>query len=531
MISNYFSNTHVLVKKLWSRRFLLVSCVVMGMGIGSTVFGGEPLRLDTKTQLFVDDLLIHHKEGVVRRVQQAAKMDKPVLTPEHPWEFSYHLEDDGVGKRIYVYGTVFFDSRQDRYRMWYMSRMSHRHDFAIPELEIPGGGNIHRDLTLYATSTDGIHWEKPNLGLCHFNRLTGSGESIVGDTQNNIMLDFHGASVFLDEEEPDPQKRYKAIGFIRRFEEIRICYSPDGVHWSEPQPAADRRNEGSFNACYVPGLRRYVAGSIIRSNDPRYEFINHEGQRGRKRVITTLISEARDLERWEETMVIYPDDRDPPSTQFYGMAPFTYGDNGIILGFLHVFDYTGPGPANDDGPIEVQLVYSRDGRTWHRMEDRSPVIPLGPKGSFDGGMIIMTALGTSLHGDELVAYYTAGNTGHGAPVRDRHFTIARASWRRDRLVALQADSDHGVVETVPLETQGNRLEINADATGGQISVEVLDADGNVQLGYSGATCDAIDDDSLAHQVRWEGRDLSGIRRPFRLRFLLHNAKLYAIRIK
>ena len=195
-----------------------------------------------------------------------------------------------------------------------------------------------------------------------------------------------------------------------------------------------------------------------------------------------------------------------------------------------MFDYVGPGPANDDGQIEVQLVYSRDGRKWHRTEDRSPVIPLGPKGSFDGGMIIMTALGTSLHGDELVAFYTAGNTGHGAPVKNRHFTIARASWRRDRLVALQADAQRGGVETVPLETQGNRLEINADATGGEIAVEVLDADGNVQPGYSSEACESINDDSLAHQVRWEGRDLSGVRRPFRLRFVMRDAKLYAFRI-
>ena len=229
-------------------------------------------------------------------------------------------------------------------------------------------------------------------------------------------------------------------------------------------------------------------------------------------------------------MVIYPDEHDPPSTQFYGMAPFTYGDNGFIFGFLHVFDYTGPGPANDDGPIEVQLVYSRDGREWHRMEDRSPVIPLGPKGSIDGGMIIMTALGTSTHGDELVAYYTAGNTGHGAPVKDRYFTIARASWRRDRLVALQADTEDGIVETVPLETTGNRLEINADAAGGKIAVEVLDAEGNVQPGFSSDACDEIADDSLAHQVRWKGKGLSEVRRPFRLRFLIRNAKLYAFKM-
>ena len=530
IISNSSSKFLSLANRLWSRWFLPVSCAVMDIGGGSAVFRGDPQQIGNATQLFVDDLLIHRREGVTRRVQQATKMDKPVLAPEHPWEFAYHPGEDGVGRHIYIYGTVFFDPLQNRYRMWYMSRMSGGHDYAIPELEIPGG-NIHCDLTLYATSKDGIHWERPSLGLCHLNRLSGGGESIVGDTQNNIMLDLHGASVFLDEEDPDPQKRYKAIGFIRRFHDIRICYSPDGIHWSEPQPVVDRRNEGSFNACYVSGLGYYVAGSLNRSNDPRYEYISHEGKRARKRVVTALISDGRDLERWEETMVIYPDEQDPPSTQFYGMTPFTYGDSGIIFGFLHVFDYIGPGPTNDDGPIDAQLVYSRDGRSWHRMEDRSPVIPLGPKGAFDGGMIIMTAVGTSMHDDELVAYYTGRNMGHGGPNKDSYFTIARASWRRDRLVALQADAERGVVETVPLQALGSGLEINADAKGGGIAVQVLDAEGNVQPGYSSEACDAIDDDNLAHQVRWEGRDLSGIRRPFRLRFLMRNAKLYAFRIK
>ena len=529
MIPRSFSNSISLVNKLLSRWFLPVSCAVMGVGGGETPLGGDPRQIDNRTQLFVDDLLIHRKEGVSRRAQQGAKMDKPVVMPQHPWEFAYHTGEDYFGKHIFIYGTVMFDPHQNQYRMWYMSRMSGGHDFAIPELEIPGG-NVHCDLTLYATSVDGIHWEKPKLGLCHFNRLSDSGEVIDGGTQNNIMLDLHGASVFLDEEEIDPQKRYKAIGFVRRFAEIRICYSPDGIHWTEPQPVADRRNEGSFNACFAPSLGCYVAGSLIRSNDPRYEFINYAGKRGRKRVVTALISEGRDLERWDETMVIYPDEEDPPNTQFYGMTPFVYGDNGMIFGFLHAFDYTGPGPTNDDGPIDAQLVYSRDGRTWHRLEDRSPVIPLGPEGAFDGGMIIMTAVGTALHGDELVAYYNGRNYGHGGTNKDSLFSIGRVSWKRDRLVALQADFERGVVETVPLDTTGNRLEINGDATGGKIAVEVLDAGGEVQPGFSSEASDAIDSDSLLHQVRWEGRDLSEIRRPFRLRFLMRNAKLYAFKI-
>ena len=138
MISSWFSDLISLVNSLLSRWFLPLVCVVVSIGVGSTVLGDEPQQIGNATQLFVDDFLIYHKERVVRRVQQAAKMEKPVLTPDHPWEFSYHPEDDGVGKRIYVYGTVFFDSLQGQYRMWYMSRMSHRHDFRHTGTRNPG---------------------------------------------------------------------------------------------------------------------------------------------------------------------------------------------------------------------------------------------------------------------------------------------------------------------------------------------------------------------------------------------------------
>jgi len=495
------------------------------VGQGASMAAGEkPIRIGLQKQVFIDDAVIHRRQGVVRRVQPAAKMKKPVLTPERPWEFSYLGEsgDPGIGKRIYVYGTVFFDPLQKQYRMWYMSRMSRGHNHKIPELKIPGGGNRHCDLTLYASSKDGITWQRPDLGLVRFN---GSG-------QNNIMLDFHGASVFLDQEESDPQKRYKAIGFIRRHHAIRMCHSPDGIHWSDPEPAGDRKNEGSFNVCYVPSLGRYVAGSIERSSDARYEFRNWQGKSGRKRVIATLRTEGKDLRRWEKKTFIYPDDKDDPNTQFYGMTPLVYGD--LVLGFLHVFHNTGPGPGNDDGPIDVQLVYSRDGRTWHRLEDRRPVISPGRKGSFDGGMVMMTANGAFARGDEFIAYYTAANTTHGALVKDKRFSIGRASWRRDRLVALEAKDTPGTVVTRPFRLEGSELEVNVDARAGWVQVELLDENGKAIRGFSGKTAKTYKGvDELRLKPQWKsGGDVSQLKgKTAKLRFALHNAKLYSFSFK
>jgi len=487
--------------------------------------GGQGVRrIGHTVQLLVDDTLIHRRQGVVRRVQPATKMDRPVLAPERPWEFSYRGEsgDPGIGKRIYVYGTAFYDPLQKQYRMWYMSRMSYGHKHKIPELNLPGGKNGHWDLTLYAESKDGIEWRRPDLGLVHFD---GSGK-------NNIMLDFHGASVILDQEEPDPNKRYTAIGFLNRLNAIRMCHSPDGIHWSKLQPAGDRRNEGAFNVCYVPHLDCYVAGSIERSRDPRRVYKDFRGRQRGKRVAVALRTEGKDLTRWEGKHFIYPDDKDDPNTQFYGMTPFVRG--GLILGFLHVFHYGGPGPGNDDGPIDVQLAYSRDGRTWHRLEDRRPVIPVGPKGSFDSGMIQMTANGAFMHDDEFIVYYTAANTTHGALVKDKNFTIARASWPRDRLVALQAKDKAGTIETRPFKLEGRRLEVNVDAEDGWLQVEILDEAGKAIPGFSGKDAPEYEAvDNLRFKPAWKNhKDLSVLSgKVVRVRFRLRGARLYAFQIQ
>lgn len=178
----------------------------------------------------------------------------------------------------------------------------------------------------------------------------------------------------------------------------------------------------------MPGSLNGAPGVVEPSAEEAAEFTNWQRQRGRKRVALALLTDGKDLTKWVHRTVICPDDKDDPNTQFYGMTPFVYGD--LVLGLLHVFHYRGPGPANDDGPMDVQLVYSRDGRTWHRCEDRRPVIGIGPKGSFDGGMIMGTANGAFVHDDKLIVYYTASNTTHGALVKEKHFTIGRATNNR-----------------------------------------------------------------------------------------------------
>ena len=202
-----------------------------------------------------------------------------------------------------------------------------------------------------------------------------------------------------------------------------------------------------------------------------------------------------------------------------------------MLGVLYVTEdivNTVPGQAAVDGPIDAQFVYSRDGVNWRHFEDRTPILPRGKDGDYDSGMILFTAKEPLVEDDEIHWYYTGSTQTHGKLLKDKVMSIGRASWRLDGFVSL--DGDDGVVETVPLRLPDGRFEVNVDASGGSLGVEVLSPDGRAQPGFSAEACTPIRGDDVRHTVRWGHRSLNRAEQPCRLRFLLKGAKLYSFRI-
>lgn len=132
--------------------------------------------------------------------------------------------------------------------------------------------------------------------------------------------------------------------------------------------------------------------------------------------------------------------------------------------------------------------------------------------------------------DEIRWYYTGTEHTHGAAMKDRHKAIGLAKWRLDGFASLDADETEGVVETVPLRIPNGDLEINADASEGQVSVEVLTTDGQVQQGFSIDDCVPLTSDNIRHSVQWKSATLDNAKQPLRLRFVLDSASLYAFRV-
>ncbi|MDP7573009.1 MAG: hypothetical protein QF391_15515, partial [Myxococcota bacterium] len=113
--------------------------------------------------LFLDLHDLTRVERLHRRVHQPQRhADNPILRGDNPWETVASL-----------YGTVLYDAVESRFRMWYLTG-----PYRAGMVQVRGRqalGNI--TLLGYATSEDGVRWDKPVL-----NQL-----DIEGSTANNLI--------------------------------------------------------------------------------------------------------------------------------------------------------------------------------------------------------------------------------------------------------------------------------------------------------------------------------------------------------
>ncbi|HJN16027.1 MAG TPA: hypothetical protein QGH10_11070, partial [Armatimonadota bacterium] len=151
-------------------------------------------------QLLFDDAFLESHEGFWWRVCPPRKTGERNVVADRPWE-------DFI---VNAWCTVMEDG--GRYRMWYEAYdKSYKSDYDARYC--------------YAESDDGIHWEKPSLGLVEFD----------GSKDNNILfgkLDgaaVHGGTVFMDPT-ASAEERYKF--FFLSDGAIWAGLSPDGIHWT-----------------------------------------------------------------------------------------------------------------------------------------------------------------------------------------------------------------------------------------------------------------------------------------------------------
>ncbi|MED5447569.1 MAG: hypothetical protein VYA62_05035, partial [Planctomycetota bacterium] len=494
------------------RLSLLVVVLLLGRVVTIVNAADVPARslgdLTGPWQLFVDDSLVAEKTNVVRAYHSFTKdPGNPVLSPDKPWE----------GGRSYLYGTVLPHEAGDGYRMWYQS-YNEQADFGGRR----GYGNA------YATSKDGINWVKPNLGVFAWKNSTRNNMFLV---RKHSPGDDHNPQILHTPWDKDPRKKYRMITFAyaadrkktRSDEGYWGSFSPDGIHWTDVDRnpvLPDRGDVGNFS--WDPHRKRYMGTVKIWATVPRRE--------GYRRCIG--LTSTTDFQSWPHPeLVLVPDEIDDSmhpgrmGIQFYGLSSFAY-ESGYI-GFLWIFR-TGSG-----GKIYIQLVSSRDGINWNRVESTRGVRPAallyGPDGSWDAGCLF-SASQPLVEGDTIKLWYGAWDKDHRKPDADITGRVGLATLRKDGFASLDAGEQTGTVTTKLLKGLRGPLSVNARGKGGELRAEVLDAGGNVLPGYGRKDCRAVSGDGIDQLITWkEHTELPGSDRAKRLRFVFRNSSLYSFR--
>ena len=374
------------------------------------------LEVGSRKQFFIDDHLIESSQGISRRLQQPTKHPRNPVLAGVPKDGPLWESDMDI-----YFPSVIFDREAGLFKMWYGLWERNRRD--------------EDSVLAYATSQDGLSWEKPRLGLFSYR----------GTRSNNLVMDHNGlcCGVFKDLQEEDPAKRYKMLFMCSDSYKVCAAYSEDGLHWKRYQgglPVISQFPDGHFAdshmvAYWDPELSRYVA--ILRQRT----------RSGKSRHKTSAQAESRDFVNWTPPRpLLRPEEADGRYRQFYNMEVMLY--EGIRLGFTTVFAHG----SREDQPFDrgsIQLTYSREGRRWERWKGRVFLPVSEQPGDFDWGMVYM-AQAPVVVGDEIYLYYA----GHGHDHRHHLPPGVRQLKGGVGLAKLRLDGFVAVEPTVP-EEQGS----------------------------------------------------------------------------
>ena len=440
--------------------------------MATTVFSGEPIDIGSRLELFVDNHLIDEIKGDIHR---------QLIKPE-PKEVVFETGELWEGNTSGYY-TVFQDG--DLYRMIYRGW---QHDEKMKA--------AHKEVTCYAESKDGIHWEKPKLRLFNWN----------GSKENNIVWlspGTHNFTAFRDDNPKAPaESRYKAFGGVGSFGGGLVPFqSPDCTHWKLTQKKPVITN-GAFDS-----------QNLAFWDTDRKEYRAYWRYFGNGvRAIRTATS--KDFIHWENEADLTYHEGTPTEHLYTNAIQKYFRAPHLFIGFPTRYE-----PKSQQ--VEPILMTSRDGTLFYRYAD--PVIPRSAPRDRNHNRSNYMVWGMFQLPDKPneISVYGTENYYERTPGRVRRF-----AYRVDGFVALRGGAEGGQMTTRPLQFKGQQLLLNYVVNpGGTLTVEAFDKTGNV-IGKS----KPLSGDAVDAPINWiQKPDLSTGN--IQLRFNVKNADVYSLRFK
>ncbi len=145
------------------------------------------------------------------RVELQSPTKEGVVVPRGP-------QESCDAHRVQFNGTVIRIG--DEFKMWYLGLGDREGE----------EGFAHDLFVCHATSRDGVHWEKPDLGLVEYGGDKKNNRVRINGLQESDRV--YMTIVLHEPEDPDPERRFKmAIEIPRYHGQLAVATSADGLDW------------------------------------------------------------------------------------------------------------------------------------------------------------------------------------------------------------------------------------------------------------------------------------------------------------
>lgn len=478
----------------------------------------EILNIGNRRELLIDDFLTELSGTDAPLVMHRPERREIVMEYDRPWE------GDG-----WSFVTAFRDG--DVCRMYYVAADMYNEERTKHQ---PRHVNI-----CYAESRDGVHWDKPDLGLVEFD----------GNKHNNILckqLTAEGPDVFIDENplcSSDERLKFSNVTWYtspegKWYRQLRVLSGSDGVHFSgEKIMLRGERLDSQNTIFYDPNVGKYAC----------YYRGWHEWNGHQIRDIRRSLSS--DMETWEEGEDLsYSDKHGEMQMYTNGILPYYRAPHIYIGTPARYTDRSGEWTPNYDHLCGAEL-----------RKIRMPIIKRSGLATTDGILMVSR---DGLHfdrfaeaflrpGPESRLNWTYGNgyASHGfVPTRGLwddedtelslyttvgHWTmeplrVVRYAMRTDGFCSRKGDYDGKRYITKPFLFDGDKLYVNFSTSGvGYIRITLEDAEGHPVEGFDSGI---LFGDSIDRPVDFPDADLNTLRgKPVRMNVILCDADLFSFR--
>jgi hypothetical protein len=450
--------------------------------------------------LLLDSRIIEKTENAQLTIGTVQKdKNNPLFTEDKPWEPRFDNP----------YCSVIYDEEAKLYKCWYSIFTK-----SGPRGELSGEGlppdkrawvnwrvGARSSGVCYATSKDGIHWEKPELGLINFN----------GDKQNNIVIENggdHNVAVIKDLHATDPQKRYKAIQPGRK--NSAVWFSSDGIRWGKSIDVGPiAQGDTHQTVWWDEDFGKYVLitrswANYAGSNEAHRIEVRYEA----RSVSTDFLTWSKPVKAIEGFDV---------RRQIHDMPVVKHA--GVYLGMVGLFDL-------EINKQWCELAWSPNSIEWHRIAPGQPLIPNGPAmGDCDWGCIF--AAEPLIRKDGILIYYGAND---GRFMGWRSGYLALAHLRPDGFAGYEQQFPGGhnqkaTITTKPLAVAADSLCISVDIVpSGYVKVTALTQD-NQKLAEGELITKTVTDAKVDWKDGFSLKELKG--KQIKICFELRDSKLYS----